>query len=689
MRNVFLLMASFFILTSLSYAYSLQELNSTLYSYNVSPSLLKTLTYINITYNGDTYVALYKGSTPNLYFLINTTSSGFSFITDYNEIALLTNNETLTIALNQSRPVMNSLPALLGSYLNSSASTLNDCVIETGLNRGFTCTVENNCQSCLFVPNCNRVLYATNGPSGVFGEGIISFEASYNLLLASESTFHTSIANITASNANSFRNKINSAISTIILTTGNFSNNPIFPAPSSANFGLCGTAAGASTSNLSTTTGPSYCNALGYCEALTYNTTLSSRLSSAISEFNNAPFSNQQLLTLANNASSFENQYVIPTVRKEKLAALNKFLTSNLSDYNTTVSASALLLSHTYNSLLSASLSALQSNYTYIEENYLSANLNAYNRSLYNGLKNLTVIYNQANATYAAILAKAKYNTASLMAIQLESPAAIIPINFSYEELSLNNMIASRIDNTTAISSNLSRISAAAESYIGPTISLVGVARVVDGPFAVLMGKALSLSYSSGMGLAVIFSVILSLIISAIVFIIFYYLYYNLKRTKRLLINNKTKRNWNSLFIILVAGIITYLILTYLFASAASSSPSISAFSGSLSASKSVVIAVNGNASSALSNCASKIADSVNALGKTPIMANITSSACTVNGKKSTSCISPYFYNDTPVVILSHGVYPEMKMYSFYGTMLSVSGNSNFMSLCNANAFIR
>lgn len=689
MRNVFLLMASFFILTSLSYAYSLQELNSTLYSYNVSPSLLKTLTYINITYNGDTYVALYKGSTPNLYFLINTTSSGFSFITNYNEIALLTDNETLMIALNQSRPVMNSLPALLGSYLNSSASTLNDCVIETGLNRGFTCTVENNCQSCLFVPNCNRVLYATNGPSGVFGEGIISFEASYNLLLASESTFYTSIANITASNADSFRNKINSAISTIILTTGNFSNNPIFPAPSSANFGLCGTAAGASTSNLSTTTGPSYCNAIGYCESLTYNTTLSSRLSSAIAEFNNAPFSSQQLLTLANNASSLENQYVIPTMRKEKLAALNKFLTSNLSDYNTTVNASALLLSHTYNSLLSASLYALQSNYTYIEENYLSANLNVYNRSLYNGLKNLTVIYNQVNATYAAILAKAKYNTASLMAIQLESPAAITPINLSYQELSLNNMITSRIDNTTAIDSNLSRISAAAESYIGPTISLVGVARAVDGPFAVLMGKALGLSYSSGMGLAVLFSVILSLIISAIVFILFYYLYYNLKKTKRLLINSKTKRNWNSLFIILIAGIVTYLILTYLFASAASSSPSISAFSASLSSSKSVVIAVNGNASSALSNCASKIADSVNALGETPIMANITSSACTINGKKSTSCISPYFYNNTPVVILSNGVYPEMKMYSFYGTMLFVSGNSNFMSLCNANAFIR
>ena len=140
---------------------------------------------------------------------------------------------------------------------------------------------------------------------------------------------------------------------------------------------------------------------------------------------------------------------------------------------------------------------------------------------------------------------------------------------------------------------------------------------------------------------------------------------------------------------ILIAGIATYLILTFLFASAANSTPSISAFHGSLSASKSVVIAINGNTSAALSSCASKIADSANALGKTTILANITSSKCTLNGKNSTSCISPYFYNDTPVVMLSNGVYPEINMYSFYGTMLSISGNSNFLSLCNANTFIR
>ncbi len=689
MRNIFLFMASFLILASLSYAYSIQELNSTLYFYNVSSSLLKTLTHVNITYDGNTYVALYKGNTPNLYFLINTTGGGFSFITDYNEIALLTNNETLKIAINQSKPTMDSLTSLLGFYLNSSASTLNDCVIETGLNRGFTCTVDNNCQSCLFVPNCNRVLYATNGPTGVFGEGIIAFEASYNLLLASESTFYSSIANISASNADSYRNKISSAISSIILTTGNFSNNPIFPAPSYANFALCGTTAGAGTSNLSSTTGPSYCNAISYCEALTYNNTISSRLSAALAEFENAPFSSQQLLTIAKNASSLENQYVIPTVRKEKLAALNKFLESNLSAYNTTVTASAVLLSHTYNSLLSSSLYALQSNYTYVEENYLSANLNTYNKSLYNGLKNLTIIYDQVNITYAAILAKAKANTAALIAAQLESPAAIKLINLSYEELALNNVVASKIDNATVVSQNLSKVSSAAEAYIGPTISLVGVARAVDGPFATFMGKVLGLSYSSGMGLSAVFSVILSLIISVAVFLVFYYFYYDLKKTKRLLINSKTRRNWNSIFIILIAGIATYIILTFLFSSAANSTPSISAFHGSLLASKSVVIAINGNTSAALSSCASKIASSANALGKTIILANITSSKCTLNGKNSTSCISPYFYNDTPVVMLSNGVYPYINMYSFYGTMLSISGNSNFLSLCNANTFIR
>ena len=144
-------------------------------------------------------------------------------------------------------------------------------------------------------------------------------------------------------------------------------------------------------------------------------------------------------------------------------------------------------MSHTYNSLLSSSLYALQSNYTYVEENYLSANLNTYNKSLYNGLKNLTIIYNQVNITYAAILAKAKANTAALIAAQLESPAAIKPINLSYEELALNNVVASKIDNSTAVSQNLSKVSSAAEAYIGPTISLVGVARAVDGPLYKLL----------------------------------------------------------------------------------------------------------------------------------------------------------------------------------------------------------
>jgi len=85
-------------------------------------------------------------------------------------------------------------------YLNSSSSQVTDCLHETGLDTGLTCTLANHCQSCEAVPVCQAVLINTSGPTGVFGLGIMKFEKQYNLLNSSEASFFAALQGINRTN---------------------------------------------------------------------------------------------------------------------------------------------------------------------------------------------------------------------------------------------------------------------------------------------------------------------------------------------------------------------------------------------------------------------------------------------------------------------------------------------------------
>ncbi|MEM0201328.1 MAG: hypothetical protein QXD23_02885 [Candidatus Micrarchaeaceae archaeon] len=683
------LFLSLFFISTLLATTTHQRLNFLLSNYNVSAQMINQSTYINTTYGKNNYTIVYEGNTP--YFLINTSSSEYTFVLNSSIISSIINNETF--ALLEKEISFNALSQGLTEYMDTSSSSLNDCLIETGLNRGVTCTLSNYCESCSLVPSCNKVLYATNGPSGVFGEGIMSFQQSYYALERNLSTFYFYSKNSNISNASESAliidaQAVTSSYDNISKITQNLYQNPIFPPTQNANLAACN-GFGSLTVNVSTNGGPWYCNAIGYCQFLSYNYSMLNNLNAMLNSINAQLPTQEKINIIANGIVTTENQFIVPILIKQKKSIYLNELNTTLSLYNTTVNDSTVLLTHIQNVTLSNKLSQLKSSYSNLENNYLILNVSLYSKNLSAELSYVNQLYQSLNKTYSNLLNKAQNNTVLLIGVQLMSPSSDSLSKYAFEENKINSQLSSSISNITSLNNSLTSISKNVSYANGPDISLQSLSRILDSPFVSFVSSALNLNYSETVLLVPIFSAILSLIIGLIILLILFGYYLKLKSSHKIKLNHNTLKAWHMLFILAIIIILIYVLLTYIIASSANSSASLSSFTSALSSSHSVIIVLNGTQTYQFSQCANQINYTAKEQGLNSKIYTISGTSCSPGLMNSSECMNTFARTNVPVISMSLENSSSINIYSMYGTVLSIKGSNSFLNECYGSYFVK
>ncbi len=655
-----------------------------LQGYNVSQSVIAGFSYVNITHGNAHYSIIYKVSDP--YLLVNTTSN-YSFVTNTSDIYGIIRSTII----NRSIAAMSvgAFSNATARYLASSSASLNSCLTETGLDRS-TCTVSNYCNSCTLVPSCNRVLYGADGPTGAFGEGIMQLEAAYANLTNNTHAFYSAANSISKNSVAGSISSLSHAFSEIYNITENMPDNPVFPPPASADMSQCNQL-GPLKMNVSTH-GPWYCNAVGYCGFLTYNYTLLTILQGTMSNINNLNPTNQSILATSERISGAENVYAEPLLYKAKGTELSTALNTTLSNYSAVTNETKALLSHIYNETLSDNLNIVEANYSYLLSGYLTINITEYAALLSTRLSALSSMYSRANATYSSLTDEARENTALLLADQLGGIASSRLSSAAFTEAGLNRVIGSSISNTLSLKAGLDAVHAEAVAA-EPTIGVLSILRGIDGPFSLLMARALSLNYSEALSYTPLFSALLSLIIGLVIMLLVLAMRLSLKKKGKLAVNKSTAKAWRTLFILIALLVLVYAALTYALAGEASASAGISSLSAAIHSSRNlaVILNISQGKQDILLPCAEKITAAARSLGKSVELVNSTNGMCSYLGTTESidSCLNAYAAGGIPAILLSYANTSSINIYSMYGTRMSVAGNSTFMNACYAALLVR
>ena len=663
------------------------SLNALLKSYNVSSSIINAATYVNVSYQNKNYTIVYESTTP--YFLINTSLSQYSFVLNTTAISNIITNETIFMLEKQLN--FNALSRGVSAYMETSATPLADCVIETGTDRA-TCTVSNYCESCALVPSCNKVLYATNGPTGVFGEGIMSFQQSYyalesNLSILYQYANQSNLTKLNSSELSLDAKKVSLAYNNISKITQTLYENPIFPPLQNSNFGACQDT-GTASFNFSTS-GPWYCNSIGYCQFLSYNYTMLGNLNSLVSSINAELPTQQKIYSIAKNITSLQNEFITPVLIKEKSSQFTEIINVTLSSYQSVVNDSIILLTHISNATLSSDLAAIESNYTYLKSNYLSLNITQYSSKISSQLSALKTLYYKLNSEYSSLLLEAKNNTSLLLSAQLSNPSSSALSTYAFQENKINAELNSKISNANSISSSLAIINKNISYVNGPDISLQALSRGIDGPFISLLSSAAGLSYPLTVSSAPLLASLLSLIIGLIILLILFLWYRSLKAKNKIRITHNTINSWHILFAIVTIVVLIYIGITYVVASSANESAPLSSFQSALSSSHSLAIVVNNTGNQSFIQCADLTNSTAKQDGYASKIYTISNNKCSGSLMNESECMNSFARAGVPVIVLSYSNASSIGIYSMYGTALSVRGDNAFMNSCYASLFIR
>lgn len=667
-------------------AYSVNAMNSLLAGYKVPNSVIAQLSPANVTVSRANYTLLYLNN--SIYLVVNVTGANYSILANASSISRAIKPTILQNSLKKAN--FNSLYTLMFQYQNSSAPSINDCLFETGLSRGFTCTIANNCQACQVVPSCSKVLYQTNGPGGVFGLGVIQLGVYAVQLNTSYNNFFTAASSANANNEAANRALMNLSYQNISLLTRSIYQNPAFPPTPNIT-----TSQYASCSSYSQASAPWYCLAIGYCALTTYNYTLLGKVGNKMNALSQLPMSDPQIMGIALNISATAGSYVNPILGKQKLAQANLILNTVLLNYSYLVNNTGMLLTHINDTNLSTRLRALKSVYANISGNYLTLNLAKANNSAANTLAQFMIAYNGVNKSYSYILGKAASNTALILKAQLNSRTPNPAIAFlAYNELQLNGQLTGSIGNVSALSKSLNSTGNQAQQYYSQSfspISLTELARMTDSPFIRGLALYLGQSYPGNVSIAPVLAALLSLLIGIIAFALLAFFNSRLKKRRKVVLNLKTRRNWRLAFELLAVLVIIYMALTYLYASSANAYAPVGVFQNTLAGSKYLVVAINGTARINQLKCASLVSKTTIAMNKTPIVLSINGTSCTVGNQSKSldSCMNFYSSRNIPMLILSNGNTTNMKVYSLFGTYLYASGNDSFMNSCYPSLLLK
>ena len=675
------------------------SLGSLFSSYNISSAIANSLTYVNVTYAGVHYLLAYNRGTPS--FLINT-SSGYSFVTDQGAISAIVAPAITGKSLQSVNTTY--LAGSMQKYEQSSSGPINDCLTETGLSSGATCTYQNNCQSCTQIPACGGAAryinghlemspyYSTGGFYGPIGHGIVQFESNYGALQSNLSIFLNNVAILNVSNAQLSMSKIQSSFSSISAITKTIGQNPLFPPPQSVDYSLCGNY-GSGTSNSTSPSGPWYCDAVGYCSFTTYNYTILADMQDYLMHVSTLPITSAQISSIASGIVSNENTYVVPVQQRIRRAQLNGIMNTTLSGYAAQTSGARMLLSHLPNATLEANLNRLSANYSLLNSTYLTANLVALNSTLRKQYGSFRSEYAAVNATYYSVLGTANNNTVLLLELQ-SSPATYVPeeqiISLSFQEAQINSQLFSTLTNASATKSKLLSIQRQIMSTQSiPSVSLFLV-RSIDAPVATAILGMGQTPYTAAISEAPLLSTIVPIIVSIVLISLLIMLQRKLVHGNKIRSNSRTRRNWRILFAFAGILAIAYVVLTYNVAVIANAGAPLGVAGGTIEAASGAVIAVNGTSNPAIASCAGLIKSKFLSENKTVAQIQINGDACTggpASAKTTDQCLSYYASKGVPVLIISNASKNSLTAYSFYGTVLRQAGNQQFTSQCLASLF--
>ncbi len=672
-------------LSSINLAYSESSVKSLLLYYNVPSQTIGTLTFVNVTHGTSTYAALYKNNA--LYLVVNVTPSQYVLITNKNEIMGIMRNKLINDSIAAAN--LTALKAKMLKYINTSSTQLNECLSLTGLSRGYTCTVANNCQSCQVVPSCNKVLYATNGPTGALGYGIAIFDAQYSALNSSINAFMSAISNVNSSNAASNIGIISSSELNISNLTSKIYQNTVFPPTqniTSAMLSVC-------TSYHSITSAPWYCYAIGYCGSLNYNYSALYQINAQVATVAALPFSNSSIETIANNVANNAAAYVDPVVNKQKLSQLNLVLNTTLLNYSGLVNKTNVLLSHVSNAIISNELLIMQSNYSNMLANYVTENISAVQQNLSMQMVQLQRDYAAQNALYTEVVTLSENNTKYLIAAQLDTGHLDPNVaSLAFRQIDVSQSISGAISNLSLAKQQLTALSQASKSaYYSsiPLISITDLGRFFGSWTAKLMGSS-SASFNSNVALAPVYGASMSFIIGIIFLLALFVMYVLLNSKKKIMKNSTAKSNWHKMFILVFATTVLYTIITFGIDYMAATNSPYYTFNNAVNSASKVVIAAN-STSAAVNNCALAIANSITARNKTAIIAHVNPTSCVYSNYSGTfdDCMNAFAKENTPVILISSSNTNSISAYSFFGTVLYLSGNSTFINTCIPSILLR
>lgn len=682
------LLAFIFVLSAVSgglQAYSTQGVSSLLSQYGVPSSVTSGLTTVNLTYAGGTYAALYQGEA--LYFLVNVTNAnGYSFVTNATMIYNVIQPYSANAALQQANFTL--LSKQMHAYQSSSASEINDCLLETGLSAGETCTLANTCYSCQIVPVCRKVLTATGGANATFGLGIMQFENQTAQLTSSFSAFYSAVSGVNSGNAQAKMAQLGSSFSSISSITQSMYENPIFPPTANITADVVQNCVYYITS----ASAPWYCNAVGFCENLEYNYTLLNSLQVMVNRINALPITNAQITLAAANVSMTENLYVGQAMAAQQQARVAKLLNGTLPGYGTVVNNTSSLLLRVSNASLSYDLSSLEASVANVTANIATANLTLANRTLSAQYAALKALYAKVNATNALPTGLARNNTRKLIELQASGVVSPALANLAFQEIAFNNQLFSggAVSNPAALSSGIKAVAQKLAGYSTGSLSLVELARSIDAPFIAAVASSAGLGYADTVSLAPALGALLSLMMGAVVFALVIVLKSRMHRRHKVVLNHRTRRNWNIVLGCLLALILVYVLATYLLLASASASAPFAAFSSALGSSKQLVIAINGTPTPGEQACASAIKASLAASGGRASVASFSNGLCvTGNATESVdSCLGSFASTGVPVMVLTENATQGLRLYSLYGTRLTVSGPESLMDSCYAQYIV-
>lgn len=668
------------------------SINSFLSSFNVSSATESALVYTNISYNGGSYLLAYYNSNP--YFLINITS-GYSFVLNSSAISLViapaiirsSMDQINTTYLSKSMIAYNISTFIYSGLKTSTAATISDCLNVTGLSQpGASCTLANLCESCHTIPLCggpsSKSALSTYGQDSPFTAGIQNFETNYTELASNMSMYYSAVSSLKlASTVQAGLVSLNSAFNNLSTITQGLYQNPIFTPPSSEP--ACNPA-------ILLSEQPWYCVAYGYCGVVSYNYSLLNNIQSYISKINSLPLSSAQISSVAQTVASNENSYASVILASADLKQRNQILNTTLAGYNGVVTGATSLLVSISNATLSARLSALSANYSTLMSSYTVVNLNTLNSTLKRQYAALSTLYSSLNSSYYSALEISQNNTALLLGLESESSSPQPQVvSLSFQEARLNTQLtSSKLSNINAVQSNLSALNAQIKA-VPHAIDLLGAAsRSMGAPFAVaLLGSS---SFSNGVMYAPLAATIPAVIISLVILLALFLLYRRLNKHGRIRHARKTNKNWKILFVIVSIVLLLYILESYSSSVTANSSASLTDAASAIGSAKGVAIAINGTSNPYLVSCENKIASALSKQSKTVYKISINGEACSASSvvRVTNACLGQYASSGVPVIILSNSTKNTLTAYSFYGTILSQSGNPQFTNSCLASLFL-